>query len=106
MSGSAIWKEGLYANNRFTPYQEMESLLYHVPRVSEAGVHITDGEKDLKVFLSLEQPFQNEEEKTSFFQELESLLHRQFSSKMPIHILIRDRLPITKSGKKLRSLFA
>ncbi|KUO61307.1 MAG: hypothetical protein APF84_11785 [Gracilibacter sp. BRH_c7a] len=100
-------ESGIFVNDRFISYFQVESVLYSFSKVLEAGVivqsHKEDNEK-LKIYLALEESFNSDEERESYCQEVEEFVGRKFSLKMPINVLVRDKLPMTRSGKILRSV--
>lgn len=100
-------RDGLVVNNQFISYYQVESVLHNYPKVLEAGVIVqcSRGENEkLKVYLALEESFASNEEREKYCQEVEEFVRRKFSLEMPIKVLIRDKLPMTKSGKILRSV--
>lgn len=100
-------RDGIIANDRFISYYQVESLLYSYPKVYEAGV-VSKSSKDeneiLKIVLVLDELFHTEEEKQSYCQEVEGFIRKSFQFQMPINVFVRDKLPMTRSGKILRSL--
>ncbi|NLI92706.1 MAG: hypothetical protein GX434_11020 [Peptococcaceae bacterium] len=100
-------RQGIIINNQFISYFQVESVLHCYPKVLEAGVIVkcNKGENEiLKVYLALEETFQNEAEKERYCSEVEQYIRQKFSFQIPISVLIREKLPMTKSGKILRSV--
>ena len=100
-------KEGIFVNDRFISYYQVESVLYSFPKVLEAGVIVgcSNGENEkLKIYLALEESFTSDEERESYCQQVEEFIEQKFSLKMPVNVMIRDRIPMTRSGKILRSI--
>jgi acyl-coenzyme A synthetase/AMP-(fatty) acid ligase len=99
--------DGLIVNDKFISYYQVESALYNYPKVLEAGVivNIQDGESViLKVYLALEDSFSAKKEREQYCSAVEQYIRNSFSFKMPIWVLIREKLPMTRSGKILRSV--
>ncbi|AFV02851.1 MULTISPECIES: acyl-CoA synthetase [unclassified Dehalobacter] len=99
--------DGLIVNDKFVSYYQVESALYNYPKVFEAGVIVNsqDGESViLKVYLALEDSFSAKEEREQYCLKVEQYIRNSFSFKMPIRVLIREKLPMTRSGKILRSV--
>lgn len=100
-------RDGIFVNNRFISYYQVESVLYSFPKVLEAGVIVEcqQGENEkLKIYLALEETFASDEERENYCQEVEEFIGRQFSLKMSVNVLIREKIPMTRSGKILRSV--
>ena len=98
--------DGFVLNNSFISYSQLESSLYDFPDVYEAAVSNFKAEEQvLKVYISLERVL-SAKERQDLCQEIESFIRRTFAVSIPIMVLIRDKLPITKTGKILRSLLA
>lgn len=100
-------KEGIFVNDKFISYYQVESVLYSFPKVLEAGVIVgcSKGENEkLKIYLALEESFTSDQERESYCQEVEQFIEQRFSLKMPINVMIREWIPMTRSGKILRSV--
>ncbi len=100
-------REGIIVNNTFISYFQVESVLQTYPKILEAGVVVKcyKGENEiLKVYLALEEDFANEKEREQYCQEVEHYIREKFPIMMPINVLVRDKLPMTRSGKILRSV--
>lgn len=99
--------EGIISENGFISYYQVESVLHNFPKVLEAGVIVqcNQGENErLKIYLALEENFSSQAEMNSYCSEVENYIKRKFSLKMPVSVLIRNKLPMTKSGKLLRTV--
>ncbi|UWG98004.1 hypothetical protein LPY66_04135 [Dehalobacter sp. DCM] len=99
--------EGLVEEDNFVSYYQMESSLYNYPKVLGAGVIISrqDGENPvLKVYLALEDSFLGKEDRETYCSEVESYIRKRFSLKAPIKVHIHEKLPMTRSGKVMRSV--
>lgn len=100
-------KQGLIIDEHFLSYYQVESALYCFPKVLEAGVIVKyqKGEKEiLKVYLALEDSFSDEEEQARYCLEVEDFIRKEFYIPIPVRVLVRDKLPLTRSGKILRSV--
>jgi acyl-coenzyme A synthetase/AMP-(fatty) acid ligase len=100
-------REGIVVNNRVISYFQLESVLHSYPKVLEAGVIVQcqNGENEiLKVYLALEESFSDDTEREKYCQEVERFIRQKFSIGMQINVLIRNKLPMTRSGKILRSV--
>lgn len=103
-------RDGIIYNERFISYYEVESVLHDYPKVLEAGIVVKSLKEDhqvlkvIKVCLTLNETFFNEEAKEEYCREVESFIRYSFNLRMPISVCIREKLPITKSGKILRSV--
>lgn len=100
-------RDGVVLGQRFVSYFELESALLDYDGVAEAGV-IADcvnaqdpfEGQTIKVFLALD-----EHAKAGFTPEgvIEFIRHR-FAILAPITVRIREKLPMTRSGKILRTV--
>jgi len=98
--------DGFVLDNNFISYNQLESELYNFPDVYEAAIsNFRADERVLKVYISLERVL-SAKERQDLCQEIESFIRRTFAVSIPILVLIRDKLPVTKTGKVLRSLLA
>ncbi|NLP44576.1 MAG: hypothetical protein GX351_08115 [Peptococcaceae bacterium] len=98
--------DGFVLDNGFISYNQLETVLYTFPNVYEAAVSNFRAEDQvLKVYISLENVL-SAKEKQDFCEEIEGYIRKTFAISIPISVLIRDKLPITKTGKILRSLLA
>jgi len=100
-------KEGIEIKDKLISYFQVESVLHSYPKVLEAGVIVkcNKGENEiLKVYLALEKTFTDETEQERYCNEVENFIRQKFSLQIPIRVLIREKLPMTKSGKILRSV--
>ena len=100
-------RDGIFVNNRFISYYQVESVLYSFPKVLEAGVIVESQNQEnekLKIYLALEESFTSDQQREEYCKKVEEFIGRKFSLMMPINVLIRDKLPMTRSGKILRSI--
>ena len=100
-------RDGIYGNSTFISYFLIESVLYSFPKVLEAGVIVENlkGENEkLKIYLALEEAFTSDEERENYCQKVKEFIGRKFFLEVKIDVLIRDKLPMTRSGKILRSI--
>lgn len=117
MTGYAVLKDssllsgreldGLVEDDKFVSYYQVESALYNFPKVLEAGVIVCCQEYEsqvLKVYLALEDSFTANNEREAYCSEVEGYIRKGFSLKGPIKVLIHEKLPMTRSGKILRSV--
>lgn len=117
MSGYAVLKEsdllygreleGLVDDDKFVSYYQVESALHNYPKVLEAGVIVSRQDREtqvLKVYLALEDSFTAIKEMEAYCSEVEGYIRKSFLIKVPIKVLIHEKLPMTRSGKILRSV--
>lgn len=100
-------RDGMVVNDRFISYFQVESVLYNYSKILEAGVIVKDhhtGHEELMVYLALEESFASIEERERYCAMVEDYIRRKFSVQIPINIQIKDKLPMTKSGKLLRTV--
>lgn len=100
-------REGIVVNNKLISYFQVESVLQNYPKVLEAGVIVkcSKGENEiLKVYLALEESFADDVDRERYCAEVESFIQEKFALKIPVNVLIREKLPMTRSGKILRSV--
>ncbi len=100
-------RDGIVLGQRFISYFLVESALLEYPGVAEAGVTAecltaqdpSAGQR-IKVFLALE-----ESAKPGFALEVViEYIRQRFAILTPITIGIRDKLPMTRSGKIMRTV--
>lgn len=100
-------RDGLVLGQRFISYFQVESALLDYPGVAEAGVvsecvnfHDPSGGQRIKVFLALE-----DQAKSDFSLDgVVEFMQQRFAILAPIVVGIRDKLPMTRSGKILRTV--
>jgi acyl-coenzyme A synthetase/AMP-(fatty) acid ligase len=100
-------REGFLTGQNFISYFQVESVLLEYPKVLEAGViaqcDSTQG-LNLRVYLALEEEFKSEEKLQQFSNEIIDFVRQHFSLICPIHVKVKDKLPMTRSGKILRTV--
>ena len=99
--------DGFLVGDKFISYFQVESALLEYPKVTEAGVIALcehPRQETLKVYLALEAGFNTAKELQDFCTGVADFLREHFSLKIPIHVQLRDKLPMTRSGKILRSV--
>ena len=100
-------RDGIMLDRQFISYFHLESALLEYPGIKEAGVialcaHAQD--TVLKVYLALDEPFDTEAATTSYCGEVHEFLSQRFNLTLPIVISIKEKLPMTRSGKIFRTL--
>lgn len=98
--------DGFRTGQTFISYYQVESVLLEYPRVLEAGV-IAQSDSlrshTLSVYLALEEDLGSEEEYLQFMDQVSGFIRQQFSLGCLICVKIREKLPMTRSGKILRT---
>lgn len=100
-------REGFLAGQTFISYFQVESILLDYPRVLEAGViALCDSTQSptLRIYLSLEDALESDEERGVFCGEIVDFLRREFTLGCPLQVQVREKLPMTRSGKILRTV--
>ncbi len=101
-------RDGIMLDRQFISYFHLESALLEYSGIKEAGVialcKSTPQDTTLKVYLALDKPFLTEDETTSFCEEVFEFLTQRFNITLPIVVSIKDKLPMTRSGKISRTL--
>jgi len=103
-----IFIDGFPAGKRTISYYQLESVLLEFPRVLEAGVVAKPddqtGNQILSIYLALKDCEINDQDFEQFTQEVISHIRERFSLQCPIDVKIKDKLPMTRSGKILRTV--
>jgi len=100
-------RDGIMLDRQFISYFHLESSLLEYSKVKEAGVIAlcTDSQETvMKVYLSLDEPFMTEDETRFYGVKVREFLHQRFNLTLPIVISVKDKLPMTRSGKISRTL--
>ncbi|MDA8229659.1 MAG: hypothetical protein M0T74_18560 [Desulfitobacterium hafniense] len=103
LSGSQ--RDGFVSNDNFISYFQVEYALLEYPQVVEAGV-IAVGENNqqsLKVYIALDGKLEDEE-CVNYCQEVKNYIRSRFRIGLPVKVQIREKLPMTRSGKILRTV--
>ena len=103
-----IFMDGFPSGKHTISYYQLESVLLDFPRVLEAGVvakydELTQSQV-LSVYLALEDCSIIDTEYERFTQEVIDYVREHFSLRCPIDVKIKDKLPMTRSGKILRTV--
>lgn len=99
--------DGFHAGQVYVSYYQVESVLLEYPRVLEAGViaqRDSVQSQTLSVYLALKERLENEEEYHRFCDQVSEFVRQQFSLGCAICVKIREKLPMTRSGKILRTV--
>jgi acyl-coenzyme A synthetase/AMP-(fatty) acid ligase len=99
--------DGFQTEEAYISYYQVESVLLEYPKVVEAGVIAQSDSNQgqtLSVYLALEEDLENEEEYRRYIREVDEFVRRQFSLCCLISVKIREKLPMTRSGKILRTV--
>lgn len=106
-----MWEEtqwdGFVTGQTYLSYYQVESVLLEYPRVLEAGViaqRDSVRSQTLSVYLALEEDLESEEEYQRFVDQVSEFIRQQFSLGCLICVKIREKLPMTRSGKILRTV--
>lgn len=103
-----IFMDGFRSGKKTISYYQLESVLLDFPRVLEAGVVAKSDDltqcQILSVYLALEDCIINDREHERFAQEVIQYVRSQFSLQCHIDVKIKDKLPMTRSGKILRTV--
>lgn len=101
-------RDGLLLGQKFISYFQIESALLEYPGVAEAGViadcvneHDPGSGQILKVFLALDS---NESVESLLPERVIEFIRQRFAIMGPVRITLKDKLPMTRSGKILRSI--
>lgn len=100
-------REGFVIGKSFISYFQVESVLLEYPRVLEAGVIAecdSSQSQTLRVYLALEDDVASEEELQRFNDKVADFVRQQFSLICPISVKVKEKLPMTRSGKILRTV--
>ncbi len=99
-------RDGIMLDRQFISYFHLESALLEYSGVKEAGVIALCNPQDtiLKVYLALDEPFVTEDETTFYCEKVYEFLRQRFNLTLPMVISVKDKLPMTRSGKISRSL--
>lgn len=97
--------------DRFISYARIESALLEYPGVLEAGVVSECRYRQqplLKVFLALEGDVVVTGESSEFIRGVQDYLRQKFNLglALAIKVSVRDKLPMTRSGKILRNVLS
>lgn len=99
--------DGFHTGQTYISYYQVESVLLEYPRVLEAGVIAHNDfvqSQTLSVYLALEEGLESEEEYHRFGNQVSEFVRQQFSLGCAICVKIREKLPMTRSGKILRTV--
>lgn len=99
--------DGFHAGQTYVSYYQVESVLLEYPRVLEAGVIAQRDSvqcQTLSVYLALKERLESEEEYHRFCNQVSEFVRQQFSLGCAICVKIREKLPMTRSGKILRTV--
>lgn len=103
-----ILMDGFQSGKNTISYYQLESVLLEYPRVLEAGVVAKSDDtaqcQILSVYLALEYGFASEAEYECFTQEVSHYVREHFSLRCTIDVKIKEKLPMTRSGKILRTV--
>lgn len=100
-------REGFLIGQTFISYFQVESMLLEYPMVLEAGVIALSDlhqKQILHIFLALEENGMNEQERYDFCSQVTDFIRSQLALGCPLQIQIREKLPMTRSGKILRTV--
>ncbi len=99
--------DGFQVGQMYVSYYQVESVLLEYPRVLEAGVIAQNDSfqsQTLSVYLALKERLESEEEYHRFCNQVSEFVREQFSLGCAICVKIREKLPMTRSGKILRTV--
>lgn len=98
-------RDGLMLGNGFVSYFQIEAALLEDPRILEAGVVSVGAPKDqyMKIYVAIDMGLAKE---TVHFlcREIQNFVLERFAVNIPVLVELRDKLPMTRSGKILRSV--
>ncbi|NMA70037.1 MAG: acetyl-CoA synthetase [Desulfitobacterium sp.] len=105
-----ILPDGFTSGQNPISYYQLESVLLEYPQILEAGVVARHDEnyqcQILSVYLALQEQPTNEEAHQRFVEEVIDYVQSHFELRCPIDVKIKDKLPMTRSGKILRTVLA
>ncbi|MHB1651574.1 MAG: AMP-binding enzyme [Desulfitobacteriaceae bacterium] len=102
-------RDGLLLGQKFVSYFQIEAALLDYPGVIEAGA-IADCENGqdpivvLKIFLALDESAKADVNYPLLNQSVVDFIRQSFAVMGPIVVQVRDKLPMTRSGKILRNV--
>lgn len=104
-------RDGISLGHQYISYFQIESALLEYPGVVEAGA-VADcvDQKDpaagqfLKIFLALDENGQENSDYLALSERVTEYLRQKFAFMGPILVRVRDKLPMTRSGKISRSV--
>jgi acyl-coenzyme A synthetase/AMP-(fatty) acid ligase len=103
-----IFIDGFTSGKRTISYYQLESVLLEFPQVLEAGVVAKADDETgcqiLNIYLALEECAVDDKDYEQFTQEVIQYIRDHFSLQCPISVNIKDKLPMTRSGKILRTV--
>lgn len=103
-----IFLDGFISGQSTISYYQLESVLLEYPHVLEAGVVArfcdTTQCQILSVYLALEECQVSDREYERFTEEVINFVRQKFSLRCPIDVKIKEKLPMTRSGKILRTV--
>lgn len=104
-------RDGLSLENRYIGYFQIESALSEFPGVVEAGVvaDCIDQQNPslgqlLKVFLSLDESAREGYDNVVLHEDVSEYIRQKFGFTGPISVQVQAKLPMTRSGKIMRSV--
>ncbi|HVJ50687.1 AMP-binding enzyme [Desulfitobacterium sp.] len=100
-------REGFFTGQTFISYFQVESMLWEYPKVLEAGVIVLSDstqKQTLHIYLALEENSMNEREINAFCSEVANFVRNQFVIGCSLRVQVREKLPMTRSGKILRTV--
>jgi len=99
-------RDGIMLGQRFISYFQIESSLLELAGVAESGVIAScqEGRPFLRVYLSLKETLTDPGEIEAYSEEVKEFLRQKFAFGFPITVHLREKLPMTRSGKILRSI--
>ena len=100
-------REGFLTGQSFISYFQVESALLEYPRVLEAGVIAqcdSSQSQTLRVYLALDEEVESGEDLEQFSDKIVEFVRQHFSLGCPISVKVKEKLPMTRSGKILRTV--
>ncbi|CDX00821.1 Acetyl-coenzyme A synthetase [bioreactor metagenome] len=103
-----VFMDGFRSGTNTISYYQLESVLMDFPRVLEAGVVAKSDDltqcQILSVYLALEDGLGSDADYERFTQEVVHYVREHFSLRCTIDVKIKEKLPMTRSGKILRTV--